>query len=381
MKKKLEYIQTEKIKNKNYEFYRNIENNKTVIFRKTKFGKREKVNIIDSDDLTEQIINLSYNKSSRNKKIQFPYDKICKFVFKNNFQACNIVFKLGIDFNYFLDTEVINQIFESTRSDIVICAKEEIIYIIEFQKDKLKKKDKIRFGNYQTNLHNYYHGRKVIVFVISFDPNEELGDIPYGYDKEYGFTMHVKSFNELDAEETINIINKRIRTRAKINFIDIVLLHFLPFMKSHRSQEELLRIAVDLTNQIRTLNEDKILELKITQTVLAQEILSEEEFEELFKVIKMEDTGLVEEVRQLYWEHKIRNDMNELNQMRNELNERSNQLNERSNQLNERSNELKEEGKIEVAINLLKLKQPFDLIAKATELSESTIRSLQKTIL
>ena len=92
MKKKLEYIQTEKIKNKNYEFYRNIENNKTVIFRKTKFGKREKVNIIDSDDLTEQIINLSYNKSSRNKKIQFPYDKICKFVFKNNFQACNIVF-------------------------------------------------------------------------------------------------------------------------------------------------------------------------------------------------------------------------------------------------------------------------------------------------
>ena len=337
-----EIIEKFKIKDKNYEICKNKKNDKTVVLE---IDENNKIKIMKNDFDDDLVFNIKPSK--KNKKIQFPYDKFCKFVFKNNIRGCNIVFKLNLEFEEFIDTETIDYLLKTPRADLVILSKNDKITLIEFQKSKMEKKDKRRFGNYQTNLHNFYNGKEVIVFVISLDPNEIGGEVPYGYNNEYGFTMHVILLTDYNASEVINIIRNKIRIN-EINEIDIVLLHFLPFMKSDKSQKELLRMAIELTNQIRDLKEEKILELKLTQTLLAQEFFDEKELDEVLEMIRMEDEYLINEVLEVVFQNRINNAF--------------------------------KEGTKQVAKNMLRLNQPIKLISKYTNLSEKEIKNIAKNI-
>lgn len=285
-------------------------------------------------------------------KIHRPYDKIFKTILKRNPKGSLIALKIPANFEGFLDSEIINYFYQELHVDIIIKSYEDGIYIIEFQSTKLKLDDITRFGNYMGSIVQKYK-MDIHLYVISIADEKRKKIIKkFG---DYVFTIHIVSLTDFDYNKALNRINNKLENNEEFKEEDIVLLEIMPFMTNkNKKKKKLLKIVAELTNKLDgKIRNSKLIEIKTIQFVMACEILNNKEKEKIAAVITMKNIEK-EEVFKGY------------------LTEEERQ------KLLEKGEKIREE---EIVKNLLKLGQPIEIIAKATNMSKKQINTLATTIL
>lgn len=285
-------------------------------------------------------------------KIHRPYDKIFKTILKRNPKGSLIALKIPANFEGFLDSEIINYFYQELHVDIIIKSYEDGIYIIEFQSTKLNLDDITRFGNYMGSIVQKYK-MDIHLYVISIADEKRKKIIKkFG---DYVFTIHIVSLTDFDYNKALNRINNKLENNEEFKEEDIVLLEIMPFMTNkNKKKKKLLKIVAELTNKLDgKIRNSKLIEIKTIQFVMACEILNNKEKEKIAAVITMKNIEK-EEVFKGY------------------LTEEERQ------KLLEKGEKIREE---EIVKNLLKLGQPIEIIAKATNMSKKQINTLATTIL
>ncbi|WP_143714307.1 hypothetical protein [Methanobrevibacter ruminantium] len=191
-----------------------------------------------------------------------------------------------IIFKQFLNVEILDQTLNQSYCDLVIEAEDGKIYIIEFQSSGPAKKDKIRFGDYQTTLHRKKKGQKVIVIMITINDDPD-NDEPYGYDKEYRYRINKRSTTCFNTEKVI----KELEFKAENDCFDdeaYVKLQLLYYMESNGDErKKLLKKGVEIKNKIKNLSTDRKVGLTLIYMALAVHNFEEEELERFKEELKM----------------------------------------------------------------------------------------------
>ena len=295
----------------------------------------------------------SFEDKIKNIKVPKPYVKIFKTIFKNNPDGFLNILEKGLEFEEFMDSEIINAFYRELHSDIIIRVFKKGIFIIEFQSTKLKQDDILRFGLYMASI---VHREKEDVHLYVVSTKKQKKD---KIEKEYGdyrFTIHIISLTDMDSKKALNRINNKIENKCEeFREKDYVCLALIPFMtRKKKKKKYLLKRAAELTNKLDgRICREKLIEIKCTQFVLATEILNDIEKAKIAKVISMQSEGK-EEVFQGYL------------------------TKEEQKQFYEKG---RGEEREEIAKTLIELGQTPEYIEKVTKISKEEIAILTTTIL
>ena len=293
----------------------------------------------------------SFEDKMKRFKLHKPYDKIFKTILKQNPKGSLIVFKIPAKFEGFLDSEIINYLYQELHVDIIMKTCEDGIYVIEFQSSKLTLDDITRFGNYMGSLvHKYKTDIHLYVITTAHEKTKKINK-KFG---EYEFTIYIISLTELDYKKALNRLINKNKSKEKFKEEDIVLMEIIPFMTRKKKQrKKLLKTTAELTNQlIGQIDSSKLIEIKAIQFVLACEILNDKEKERIAPVITMKAIEK-EEIFQGYL-----------------TKEEKQEYIEKGEKIGEK---VKEE---EIVKNLIKLGQTPEFIAKATNMDKKQIIAL-----
>ncbi|MBK1813196.1 DUF4351 domain-containing protein [Clostridium sp. YIM B02505] len=178
------------------------------------------------------------------------YNKIEDAVFKKamEFFKDNAVNFFGIDTKIVApaDTEIKNVDIKTNYTDYLFYTEDNNYLHFEFQTTD-KKEDIKRFLYYDASL--FYKDRRKIrtVVIYSADIDEaqvhiDAGSIKYDIEAFY--------MKNLDGDEKLEILKKKINNKEKLTNEDILNLSFLPLMSSKVSRSERTLKGIELANSI-----------------------------------------------------------------------------------------------------------------------------------
>ncbi|MBQ6813688.1 MAG: hypothetical protein IJP12_03525 [Methanobrevibacter sp.] len=229
-------------------------------------------------------------KEDEQYNIHNAYDVFFKDLFDFKQQATINLVDRKIIIHSVEKSEFINQLGGQLIIDRLIRSY-DVMFIIEFQKRHPTRKDKFRYGAYQTAVMREKNCKAVII-VVDLSLRENYTE-QFGYEPEYSSRIYYVSLLEYNTEENLN----SIRDKEEFNDDDIVTLLTLPLMEEDiKRRKEIIFETAHIANQIRNISKDDLIRLKTLQLILAQAEIVEEEFDELVEIVVMNDIELKREI-------------------------------------------------------------------------------------
>ena len=181
-----------------------------------------------------------------------------------------------------LPNEYQNYRDETKTMDLVFDLKSKETLNLEFKSTYVKKEDK-------TN--SYF------ISTVQKKNNEYEDE----WHNENKYKIPLKTFKEFSGEEHLenlkNLLEKGGIDDETQELNDLLLI---PFMESDKSPKELIVECITLANQIRTVNRDKLNDIKNLLLFLATKYTdTDEEFDEIERLVKMEGGMIQNTVKQM----------------------------------------------------------------------------------
>ena len=159
--------------------------------------------------------------------------------------------------------------------DYVGKTKDKIYIHMEFQARVPTKKELQKIFAYAALLH---------VQAISKDP------IIHQYSKDNVFKIKIISLKNIDGNEKINSISKKIENNEKLTITEILALKLMPFTSYNETTEEITLKTAQLTNKITTLTMDELNNIKYIQQAVCSKVIKKEHQQPIMEEIKMRNT-------------------------------------------------------------------------------------------
>lgn len=172
--------------------------------------------------------------------------------------------------------------------DYVGKTKDKIYIHIEFQTKIPTKEDLKRIFTYAALLHEFT-GCFVETYIICVQPISK-DHIIYKYSKHNIFKITVISLKNIDGNEKINSINKKIENNEKLTKTEILSLKLMPFTSYNETVEEMTLKTAQLTNKITTLTPSEINKIKYIQQAVCSKVISKDKQSKIMEEIKMRNT-------------------------------------------------------------------------------------------
>lgn len=158
--------------------------------------------------------------------------------------------------------------------DYVGKTKDKIYIHMEFQARVPTKKELQRIFAYAALLHEYtgcfVETYIICVQAISKDP------IIHQYSKDNVFKIKIISLKNIDGNEKINSISKKIENNEKLTRTEILALKLMPFTSYNETTEEITLKTAQLTNKITTLTMDELNNIKYIQQAVCSKVIKKE---------------------------------------------------------------------------------------------------------
>ena len=201
--------------------------------------------------------------------------------------------------------------------DYVGKTKDKIYIHMEFQARVPTKKELQRIFAYAALLHEYtgcfVETYIICVLAISKDP------IIHQYSKDNVFKIKIISLKNIDGNEKINSISKKIENNEKLTRTEILALKLMPFTSYNETTEEITLKTAQLTNKITTLTIDELNNIKYIQQAVCSKVIKKEHQQPIMDEIKMRNT-LYDQARKEGKSEGINEGRNEgKNEMKNEI--------------------------------------------------------------
>ncbi len=170
---------------------------------------------------------------------------------------------------------------------------------LEFKSTYVKKEDIEKSLDYATYLRIKYKQKTNSYFISTVQKkNNEYED---EWHNENKYKIPLKTFKEFSGEEHLenlkNLLEKGGIDDETQELNDLLLI---PFMESDKSPKELIVECITLANQIRTVNRDKLNDIKNLLLFLATKYTdTDEEFDEIERLVKMEGGMIQNTVKQM----------------------------------------------------------------------------------
>ena len=172
--------------------------------------------------------------------------------------------------------------------DYVGKTKDKIYIHIEFQARFPTKKELQRIFAYVALLHEYT-GCFVETYIICVQaiPHDQ---IIHQYSKDNVFKINIMSLKNIDGNEKINSISKKIENNEKLTRTEILALKLMPFTSYNETTEEITLKTAQLTNKITTLTIDELNNIKYIQQAVCSKVIKKEHQQPIMEEIKMRNT-------------------------------------------------------------------------------------------
>ena len=229
-------------------------------------------------------------------------DKIEDKYFKQSIPGLNRLLNvLGIpgEIVKILPNEYQNYRDETKTMDLVFDLKSKETLNLEFKSTYVKKEDIEKSLDYATYLRIKYKQKTNSYFISTVQKkNNEYKD---EWHNENKYKIPLKTFKEFSGEEHLenlkNLLEKGGIDDETQELNDLLLI---PFMESDKSPKELIVECITLANQIRTVNRDKLNDIKNLLLFLATKYTdTDEEFDEIERLVKMEGGMIQNTVKQM----------------------------------------------------------------------------------
>ncbi|WP_405323825.1 hypothetical protein [Methanobrevibacter sp.] len=198
-----------------------------------------------------------------------------------------------------LPNEYQNYRDETKTMDLVFDLKSKETLNLEFKSTYVKKEDIEKSLDYATYLRIKYKQKTNSYFISTVQKkNNEYED---EWHNENKYKIPLKTFKEFSGEEHLenlkNLLEKGGIDDETQELNDLLLI---PFMESDKSPKELIVECITLANQIRTVNRDKLNDIKNLLLFLATKYTdTDEEFDEIERLVKMEGGMIQNTVKQM----------------------------------------------------------------------------------
>ena len=214
-------------------------------------------------------------------------DKIEDKYFKQSIPGLNRLLNiLGIpgEIVSILPNEYQNYRDETKTMDLVFDLKSKETLNLEFKSTYVKKEDL----DYATYLRIKYKQKTNSYFISTVQKKDSEYEDEWHNDNRYKIPL--KTFKEFSGEEHLenlkDLLEKNEIDDETEELNDLLLI---PFMESDKSPKELIVECITLANQIRTVNRDKLNDIKNLLLFLATKYTdTDEEFDEIERLVKME---------------------------------------------------------------------------------------------
>ena len=229
-------------------------------------------------------------------------DKIEDKYFKQSIPGLNRLLNiLGIpgEIVSILPNEYQNYRDETKTMDLVFDLKSKETLNLEFKSTYVKKEDIEKSLDYATYLRIKYKQKTNSYFISTVQKkNNEYED---EWHNENKYKIPLKTFKEFSGEEHLenlkDLLEKNEIDDETEELNDLLLI---PFMESDKSPKELIVECITLANQIRTVNRDKLNDIKNLLLFLATKYTdTDEEFDEIERLVKMEGGMIQNTVKQM----------------------------------------------------------------------------------
>ena len=218
-------------------------------------------------------------------------DKIEDKYFKQSIPGLNRLLNvLGIpgEIVKILPNEYQNYRDETKTMDLVFDLKSKETLNLEFKSTYVKKEDIEKSLDYATYLRIKYKQKTNSYFISTVQKKDSEYEDEWHNDNRYKIPL--KTFKEFSGEEHLenlkDLLEKNEIDDETEELNDLLLI---PFMESDKSPKELIVECITLANQIRTVNRDKLNDIKNLLLFLATKYTdTDEEFDEIERLVKME---------------------------------------------------------------------------------------------
>ena len=229
-------------------------------------------------------------------------DKIEDKYFKQSIPGLNRLLNiLGIpgEIVSILPNEYQNYRDETKTMDLVFDLKSKETLNLEFKSTYVKKEDIEKSLDYATYLRIKYKQKTNSYFISTVQKKDSEYEDEWHNDNRYKIPL--KTFKEFSGEEHLenlkDLLEKKEIDDETQELNDLLLI---PFMESDKSPKELIVECITLANQIRTVNRDKLNDIKNLLLFLATKYTdTDEEFDEIERLVKMEGGMIQNTVKQM----------------------------------------------------------------------------------
>ena len=229
-------------------------------------------------------------------------DKIEDKYFKQSIPGLNRLLNvLGIpgEIVKILPNEYQNYRDETKTMDLVFDLKSKETLNLEFKSTYVKKEDIEKSLDYATYLRIKYKQKTNSYFISTVQKKDSEYEDEWHNDNRYKIPL--KTFKEFSGEEHLenlkDLLEKKEIDDETQELNDLLLI---PFMESDKSPKELIVECITLANQIRTVNRDKLNDIKNLLLFLATKYTdTDEEFDEIERLVKMEGGMIQNTVKQM----------------------------------------------------------------------------------
>ena len=114
--------------------------------------------------------------------------------------------------------------------------------------------------------------------------------IIHQYSKDNVFKIKIISLKNIDGNEKINSISKKIENNEKLTRTEILALKLMPFTSYNETTEEITLKTAQLTNKITTLTMDELNNIKYIQQAVCSKVIKKEHQQPIMEEIKMRNT-------------------------------------------------------------------------------------------
>ena len=229
-------------------------------------------------------------------------DKIEDKYFKQSIPGLNRLLNvLGIpgEIVKILPNEYQNYRDETKTMDLVFDLKSKETLNLEFKSTYVKKEDIEKSLDYATYLRIKYKQKTNSYFISTVQKKDSEYEDEWHNENKYKIPL--MTFKEFSGEEHLenlkNLLEKGGIDDETQELNDLLLI---PFMESDKSPKELIVECITLANQIRTVNRDKLNDIKNLLLFLATKYTdTDEEFDEIERLVKMEGGMIQNTVKQM----------------------------------------------------------------------------------
>lgn len=198
-----------------------------------------------------------------------------------------------------LPNEYQNYRDETKTMDLVFDLKSKETLNLEFKSTYVKKEDIEKSLDYATYLRIKYRKKTNSYFISTVQ--KKNNEYEEEWHNENKYKIPLKTFKEFSGEEHLenlkNLLEKGGIDDETQELNDLLLI---PFMESDKSPKELIVECITLANQIRTVNRDKLNDIKNLLLFLATKYTdTDEEFDEIERLVKMEGGMIQNTVKQM----------------------------------------------------------------------------------